>query len=458
MLALALVVSAATAVASPVELDPSFGTNGRVVTTLPQGPARVQAARYVDGGLLVAKSTAVARYRSDGRLDPFFGEAGIATVPLLAGTEFDLAGLAADDQGRVVVGGTLLSDSQPTYVPDGAASPVRRERAVLVRLLSDGSPDPAFGVGGILVTDLGLPAPVLRLPRESLPPALTVTGLSLDATGRIVLTGSFYAIEEFCRESIEAVTEAFITRLLPDGGLDESFAVGGVRVDPGLRAVGSPLLDRRGRILYPAARYTGCDGLRPGGVGRLDPGGNLDQAFDGDGWRPLPRQEESPRDLALDRQGRILVLGSEPGTPVERPPRPRFKLAALFRLSPSGAIDRSFARAGRALARIPGRHSHFNSLAVDRRNGVVLAGVRIRRVVRPFRNSSFAAARYSPAGRRDRSFGDAGLLETRFGSRSTAAASEVLFPSSNRFLLAGPVSLGALATGQGLALARYRIR
>jgi len=429
------------------------------VTALPRRAPIVQAARAADGDLLVARSRVIARYDSDGHLDPSFGNAGVATIPLPAGAAFFLAGLAADAQGHVYVGGTLVTDYQPTYVPAGAESPVRRERAALVRLLPDGSPDPAFGSGGILITDLGLPAPILRLPAESPPaPTLTVTGFVLDATGRLVLTGSFYAVQEFCRSSIASIEEAYLARLTPEGALDEGFGIGGVRVDPSLHSAGSPLLDRRGRIVYAGARNTGCDGLQPGGVGRLDPSGNLDRSFDGDGWRSLARQDVSPSDLALDHRGRVLVLGSEPGTPAERPTRAQYSLAALFRLGPKGAIDRTFARDGRALARIPGRNSHFSSLAVDRRNGVVLAGVRVRSVVRPFRNSSFAASRFSPLGKLDGSFGLAGLLETRFGSRSSAGASQILSTGPDRFLLAGPVALGALRTGQGVALARYRLR
>jgi uncharacterized delta-60 repeat protein len=383
----------------------------------------------------------------------------VATIPLPVGAELALAGVAADAQGRVFVGGTLISESQPTYVPAGAPVTVRRQRAALVRLLPDGSPDPAFGASGVLVTDLGLPAPVLRLPGESPPPpSLTVTGLALDAIGRIVLTGSFYAVQEFCRASIVPIEEAYLARLSPDGAPDQGFGIGGVRVDPGLHSVGWPLLDRRGRILYAGARNTGCDGLQPGGVGRLDASGNLDQSFGGNGWRSLARQQGNPGDLALDHHGRVIVLGSEPGTPVERSPRPKYSLAALFRLRPGGDLDRTFARDGRALVRIPGRNSRFRSLAVDRHNGVVLAGVRIRGVVRPFRSSSFAASRYTPAGRLDRSFGPNGLLETRFGLRSSAGASQILFWGPNRFLLAGAVCLGALRTGEGLALARYRLR
>jgi uncharacterized delta-60 repeat protein len=459
LLALALAVPAMAAGAGSVDLDPAFGTNGRVLTALPRGRRMVKAARSADGDLLVARSTHVARYSPDGRLDVSFGHAGVATIPLPDGAVFLLADLAVDPQGRIIVGGTLISESPPTYAPAGAGTLERREWAVLARLLPDGSADPGFGTGGFLVTDLGLPAPLLQVPgADPLPPLLNVSGFTLDATGRIILIGTFYAVTKFCRGLSYRREEAFLARLLPDGTLDQGFAAGGIRVDPGLSAVASPQLDRHGRILYAGARNTGCDALRPGGVGRLDPSGNLDGGFGVDGWQSLARQDGVPRDLALDHQGRVLVLGSEPGTPVEREPRGDFSLAALFRLGPNGTVDRSFARFGRALARIPGRHSHFNSLAVDGRGGVVLAGVRIRRVVQPFLNSSFLASRYTPRGRLDRSFGSAGLLETRFGSRSTADANQILFSGPKRFLLVGPLALGVLPTGQGVALARYRLR
>jgi hypothetical protein len=151
---LAIALLATPALSDAATLDPGFGSGGRVMTALPRGPVNMAAARSEAGDLFVAKSTSVAGYLPDGRLNPAFGSAGIATIPLAADL-FTPAGIEVDGEGRILVAGTVNSWSQLTYVPAGASSPVGREQAALIRLLADGRLDPSFGSGGVLITDLG---------------------------------------------------------------------------------------------------------------------------------------------------------------------------------------------------------------------------------------------------------------------------------------------------------------
>jgi uncharacterized delta-60 repeat protein len=150
------------------ELDPSFGTGGRVRTASCDsvyGDNRVAVSS--DGRITVA-GTSLLRYRPDGSLDPTF--AGGRPVPL----GFDATGLFVN--------------------PDGGATVVGY--STVLRYLSDGTVDTAFGVGG--VADAGQ----------------SVAAAVRDAAGRIVVTG---ATGDFRASTIA------VTRLLPDGRPDRSF-------------------------------------------------------------------------------------------------------------------------------------------------------------------------------------------------------------------------------------------
>src|SRR5262245_10500469 len=88
----------------------------------------------------------VARLDADGRLDPAFGAAGVAEIPVALGGK--ALGLEVDAAGRIVVTGffgeTGTDPGAPGYtgLVYGAA-----------RLLADGSLDPAFSGDGLLELD-----------------------------------------------------------------------------------------------------------------------------------------------------------------------------------------------------------------------------------------------------------------------------------------------------------------
>jgi uncharacterized delta-60 repeat protein len=87
-------------------VDTSFGTDGKVVTSLgPRADDVIDAALAPDGSMLVAGRTCspappchgfVGRLRPDGTLDPDFGEAGVVATSGLP------VGLAMPDDGHVV--------------------------------------------------------------------------------------------------------------------------------------------------------------------------------------------------------------------------------------------------------------------------------------------------------------------------------------------------------------------
>lgn len=181
--------------------DTSFGTQGRVVTDFSRtGVSNPQdflqtIALQSDGKLLVGGHSntesgssgnyvhALARYDVSGSLDPNFGDAGQSVFQL------DTSQFALEQITDIHV------------LPDGKflATSGARSETVLMKFLPDGSFDNSFGTGG-------------RVIAPSNAPWENPNALLLDNQGRMLLGNS----DSFS-----------VTRLLPDGTVDNSFGING---------------------------------------------------------------------------------------------------------------------------------------------------------------------------------------------------------------------------------------
>ncbi|MBA3543144.1 MAG: hypothetical protein H0T83_01675 [Chthoniobacterales bacterium] len=136
-------------------LDQAFGDAGKVITEFPVGPNGVNGGAYAaalavqaDGKAVLAGSftdnsfseIAVARINSDGSADTSFGTGGRVTTSLGDGDATALDVLIQGD-GKIVAGG---------YFESG----LRDADFAIVRYNSDGTLDPSFGRGGIMTNDL----------------------------------------------------------------------------------------------------------------------------------------------------------------------------------------------------------------------------------------------------------------------------------------------------------------
>ena len=188
-------------------IDETFGDGGGVVTDLGGNDAANAVAVQPDGRIVVAGSGwtrgpgedfVLVRYLPDGRLDPSFGDRGVATADFRGGTDRGQA-LALQPDGAIVVGGVA-------QLSGGCRNPCERYGLAAARFTAAGRLDPAFGDGG-------------RVHLELLSSSGGY-GLARLADGRVALAGHI-GDEDFA-----------VALLRPDGRLDARFGDGGVARTP----------------------------------------------------------------------------------------------------------------------------------------------------------------------------------------------------------------------------------
>ena len=371
---LVLLVLIPASAAADGAADPSFGSGGYLslapsrfsspagVVIDPQG--RMLVGATLEDGSLLRTRAAVLRLLPGGALDPAFGSGGIAVVPPPAPYLTTTAEtFAVDAQGRMVIAGELDDD-----VP------------ALMRLLPDGTPDGAFGSGGIFVakgayggapawwhsfafsgsaivvagaaentppygTGLGTTAVLARIADNGTPdpafgnagflelPSPTVTyasghALAIDSRGRMVL-----GIWRATTTDFPGDVSAAVVRLTSTGVLDSAFGSGGL-VQLGALKGSAPLISlTRGGGIVALGAWAAHGGGGTTVVARLKPNGQLDPAFGTGG--EVAAAGAPPSNGVLDCQGDLIVADA----------------GGLQRYGPDGRLDPTFQTP--AIARVP---------------------------------------------------------------------------------------------------------
>lgn len=279
-----------------------FGRQG-VLRSIAAGDRRIDAVSFVDvdaaGGIVVAgtstvRSTsgglddvapALARFLPDGTLDPVFGDAGIAVLPLRGFP----AALTVDAQRRPAISGSFRDPSRT-----GTGS-----EAGLVRLTANGVPDASFSSDGF-AGDAATGTLGLRFVQAS--PA----------------DRSILAYSERTSDS------GGIVRFAEDGTFDASYG------NLGLAATEGFFLDLAVDSTGGAIVVSGSS------VVRFDAAGRRDLAFGEAGVLVGPsRGTVVGLAVEIDSVGRIVVLGTEGNLP-----------RSLFRFQHTGAVDTTFGEGG----------------------------------------------------------------------------------------------------------------
>jgi uncharacterized delta-60 repeat protein len=441
------------------------------------GPLRSRATRRLAGTASVAVAIVTVlgvvplAGAAGGDLDPSFGEAGKVITP--SGWLAFATAVAVQPDRRIVVGGHGADEDGNT-------------RGTLIRYLSDGSVDRSFGDGGTVVADEGGSVSAVALQRDGrvivavgggirrfLPGGALDRGFGDGGTAPAVFVGGAYARLVVQPDGRIVVvgnatggSEVRVARLRRDGTPDPAFGQRGiVRTNANWRALAAALTPDgkivvAGQWLHPQKAHSG-DGLPVElVVARYGRSGVLDATF---GRGGVVRHRIDPADnvttaVAVQRDGRI-VVGGRGGAAATGSPR---CCGAVWRLLPSGALDRAFGVGGQAVtttASQPGRMFGsriygVQALVVDRGGRIVVTALD---EVSP--GSRFGVARFTPDGRPDRRFGRDGAVTTSFGGTNDRPWALGLDPAG-KIVVAGGTGAGCCAGMAGpraIALARYLV-
>lgn len=260
----------------------------------PDGSVVVFGSAVIDGE--VFGQIVLGRVLPDASLDPDFGEAGIAVVPLPAGelTNPKPGGVHIDTQGRIVIAGYVTN-----LLPRKGAT----TDMLAVRLLPNGALDPDFGNEGIRTVAFDAGGGDYDIAH----------GLAPHGGGSMLLVGL---------ASTEANgTEIAVARLTAAGAVDPTFGENGRMLhgrDPGtgVNETGIRVTVDALKRIYIAGRATTGPQDEDAAVLRLLPTGVIDTGFGVDGWsvfglEPPPDPSlDTAAAITLDRRNRVVAAGA----------------------------------------------------------------------------------------------------------------------------------------------------
>jgi uncharacterized delta-60 repeat protein len=361
------------------DLDPTFGSGGKVTTDFGGSEIGWAVAVQRDRRVVVAgaregpfQDFVLARYTANGRPDPSFdGDGKLATD---FGGDDDAFDVEIQGDGKILAAGRGSEDF------------------ALARYRTDGSPDPTFGEGGKVLTTFQ-------------PGSIDVaSAVLLLADGKFVAGGGTLS---------GPASDFALARYLPDGALDPSFGSGGLVITP-ISGASDHLFDL---AVQPDGKLVAAGWSFQGGgphlaLARYNHDGSLDPSFDGDGI-VLASFRSAGAHLVLQRDGKLLVAG----------------LGSVTRFNPDGSLDRSFGESGSS------RSGSVDPVkAVTQPDGKILV---IGTVLSGSETGDFGVARLTAGGRLDTTYGRGGSVVTAFSSGSDDQALDGVLLPDGKLVVSG---------------------
>jgi uncharacterized delta-60 repeat protein len=342
-------------------LDPSFGGgDGKVKTGFGHRDASAQGVAIQPDGKLVVTGEGglyLARYRSDGSLDPTFGGDGRVRTELQSpASGYDIA---LQPNGKIVVAGIVESDGDAP------------QDVLLLRYERDGDLDPTFGRGGVVRLDFG---------GQDWGKGVAIEAATASADARIVVVGSSV---DFAASPFEE--SLVMARYRLSGSLDTTFSGNG-RIKMKIK---TPWPEDATRALDVAIQPNGKILVAGGASGKmallryLDEG-ILDPTFSGDGWvrADFGGASAEAAELAIQDDGTIVAAGGTFSSDFHSD-------FALARFRRDGRLDPTFSGDGKVITDF-GHDDDASGVAIQADGKIVAAGKTGRQSGTP----DFAVARY----------------------------------------------------------------
>lgn len=332
---------------------------------------------------------------ASGDLDPQFGTGGRLMLQIAADEREYINAIAIQPDGKIIAGGEI---------GDFGAD---HNHALIVRLNPDGSLDPSFGTGGIMIS-----ANQIHL-----------TDLVIQPDGKILTAAT---------TSILGTTFDFaVVRYESDGSLDASFGSNGYAAN-GSGHAQDLILDADGSIVllgYLPVFRNGSDYL----AARFSSDGSIDNGF-GIGGRVQTsftsgmNSSDNAYAGAMQTDGKIVVTGAAGGFS-----------PAMIRYMPDGTVDMTFGSNGTVFT--PGFGAVTREMLIQADGKIVVAG------------GPFVVGRYNPDGTADQNFGSGGRVAGGFGA-GNGNAQAITLAADGKLLVAGSVYFNG-SGNSAFVLGRY---
>jgi uncharacterized delta-60 repeat protein len=365
--------------AQPGTLNTAFGGTGKVITSIGTSSEAQAIAVQPDGKVVVAGRTgnadpeiAVVRYQPDGTLDSSFGTYGVVIADITPGWG-EAGNIAIKPNGKIIVVGTV----------DSASGGI----GVIFQLSPSGSLDSSFGINGKQFNPLPTTLPGFW---QSIDYS-QFTDVVIQPDGKIVAAGFLGSLT------------ALLVRYRENGTPDSTFGTNGV--------VKGASLITSGLVLQPDGKLAvaGFTQIGPARyeikLARYNANGSLDPTFGYNGTTSALFDNEQVAGLALQPDGKLLVVGSAY----------LYQYMMVARFSAKGSFDSSFGVNGVVLLDFdPGGgggagYQNATSVAVQSDGKIIVAGHDYINVIR---HVDFVVTRLNADGTTDSSFGTNGSTIT----------------------------------------------
>lgn len=371
---------------APGALDAAFGSGGKASIERFGGDRSAMAVQP-DGKVVLVGGTftdfILARFNADGTVDTTFDGDGKVTTRIVSGQQQEALAVVVQPDGKIVAAG---------YSGPPGAGPAS---IALVRYMPDGSLDTGFGSQGKVVSGV----------------AGEAYAITIQPDGKLLVAG------RSPRNAGADTSDFVVARFAGNGALDSTFATEGVRITD----IGGATNTARNIVRQPdgaivvsgQALDTNVDHTD---VVRYDENGNLDTTFGTGGMLALSGSLVG-HGLAASPDGKLVLVGST-SVPIASTSSSQF---LVRRLNPDGSPDNTFGASGSVVTDISGRGDTALAVALQQDGKIVVAGIGSTQT-----NPDFAVTRYLVSGALDTSFANAGKQTVDFFGFSDGAESVVV--------------------------------
>ncbi len=386
----------AVSFSQPGSLDNTFGTGGKVITSLGNfgdkgNSVAIQSdEKIVLGGYsqssFTASDFALLRCNTDGTLDTTFGIGGKVITTIENRSEGNSVVIQADDK-------ILLGGSSYWFIN-------------LARYNIDGNLDTTFGDGGIVITDVdGYYSEKCK-------------SMAIQSDGKILLGG-------YGQHNANDNPYLILLRYNTDGTLNTTFGTGGIVIGREGRGY-SINIQNNGKILL------GGSSVNNFALVRYNANGTLDSTFGigGEVINPVDSSGEA-NTLGIQSNGKIVLGGYTFNSGINSG-------FALVQYNTDGTLDNSFGVGGIVKTYIGSSSCVGNSLNFQDDGKILLAG----NAINTSNYSDFALVRYDSIGTLDNSFGIGGMVTTPIGSNYSSVFS-LSIQADNKIVLGGYAYTGS---------------